>query len=463
MSVKCPRCGAENPDGAVSCSACRSPLERGRPASTPAAVMPFQGLARRAVEQSALAPALAARGIELDFSAAGVRCLDIAFDATYGTVGAAPQTDDYLPPREMLAVMMECGSYFGEVCRRLIGGVWQKAGDKPEDLVRASVEGGGRRIFPIGQAYARIKNGAKDNFYPALQRFAETDGERCRPWGAGYLRQARLMLRRGTRPLQERAELALEFCIAAAFYDPALAKESHDLSLEIVKLPKPPAAPPPEPAPGPPAVSPESAAKALEWNEKASLAFKEGRKEDMVECLKQALKLDPSKPQYWRGLGIALTELRRDEEAEAVLMQACSLDRDDARNWKRLAVVKLRLKKFDQAADCWRRVTELEPQDPANWHWRGITANYAGRFDDAADSLSTCLELKPGDPEVLLEKIVTMDKAGRKLESMVLATAVLGVSENLEALRKKPLKDYDYIMGREMSLELAKLLVEKLG
>jgi len=72
-------------------------------------------------------------------------------------------------------------------------------------------------------------------------------------------------------------------------------------------------------------------------------------------------------------------------------------------------------------------------------------------------------ELAPGDPEVLLEKIVTMDKAGRKAEAMLVAIAVLAVKENLEALRKKPLKEYDYIMGKEMSLELAKLLLEALG
>ncbi len=463
MPVKCPRCGAENPDGAAACRACRSAIGPARPGPAPATSMPFQGLARRAVEQSALSPALAARGIELDFSAAGVRCLDIAFDATFGTEGAAPGREDWLPPQEMLAVMMECGSYFGEVCRRLTGGTWQTAGDKAEDLVRASVEGGGRRVFPIGQAYARIKNGAKDGFYAALQRFAETDLERCKPWGAGYLRQARLMLRRGTLPVHERGQLAMELCLTAAFYDPALAKEAHDLNLEILKLPKPPSPAPPEPTSGPPPVAPEAAAQALEWNEKASQAFREGRQEDMVACLQQALRLDPSRPQYWRGLGIALTELRRHEEAEAVLMQACSLGRDDAANWKRLAVVKLRLKKYDHAADCWRRVTELAPEDPVSWHWRGITANYAGRFDDAADSLGKCLELAPGDPEVLLEKIVTMDKAGRKMEAMVLATAVLAVTENVETLRKKPLKDYDYIMGREMSLELAKLLLEKLG
>ncbi|MFA6319243.1 MAG: hypothetical protein WC943_17655 [Elusimicrobiota bacterium] len=426
MPTNCPSCGHENDDGAAACRFCQLILKKEAPKPAGAARSPFEAMARQVVERSGQDLLLMGLGIELDYSPASVRGIDAALDAMYGSGGDAPGQEYWTPSQGKQGLILAYGAYFGEVCRRMLDGAWEEDPEHPKDPLWVRIACGDSRIFPIARVFKRLKNGSEDALFVVMESLAQDLPDVRRSWGRGYLKQAGLIYSRGAMPAEQRLPVALEFCGLAAAFDPALAGEASALAGRI-------AAAPPRPSQAEPGLARSQVGVAPAANPSPSFLSA------------------PPAPETG------------SPEALAPLMRACELAPENLACWKALAALMQGLKKLSESADCWKRVTELAPQDPEAWRQRGWTCCLAGRLQEAEDSLTRSLELAPGVPEVLLEKIVVKDRAGDRVQALIIAAAVLAIPENLATLRTRKLQDYAYLFSPDMSPELKTLLAERLG
>ena len=129
--------------------------------------------------------------------------------------------------------------------------------------------------------------------------------------------------------------------------------------------------------------------------------FQLGRHEEAVETLDRALALDPELPAaaaLHRLTGLALMELGRPGEAAARFERCLELDPLDAEALDRLAFLRFDQERFDDAVDLYRRMLATDP-DEAQTHFNlGIALLLLGRHEEAAASLERSLALDPEQP-----------------------------------------------------------------
>lgn len=346
MSIKCPACGYENQDDALACNLCQQVLRRENQPPKPDFGRRFEGFARYTVLHAAEDPMFSGLGIDLDYSPASLWGVDAALDAAIGTAGDAPDIKeaDYAPDKEKQAVILSLGSYYGEVCRRVLGGVWQSDPRWQKDLgayaelIMARMVFGGHHINPVARAVARYKNGGRFYFFLQLQELAKKLGVPCVTWGQGFIKQAGLILDRGTLPLPERAAALGMFCKLGAGYDPGQAGEIMALTVKLSKLAAA-EAPAQRPLPD------KRILTAASYILNGEMAFNSGRFTEAMGFYKEALALDPADPRAWKNLAAAQYGAGRFKEALDSLTKSLELAPGDAEALRQQAVVLDRLRR----------------------------------------------------------------------------------------------------------------------
>ncbi|OGS06919.1 MAG: hypothetical protein A2270_00595 [Elusimicrobia bacterium RIFOXYA12_FULL_51_18] len=461
MATKCPICGYDNEDAALCCNLCQHIFRRENQPPKPAAALPYEEMAREAAETSMQAPLFAKLGIELDFSPASLRAIDAAMNLVMGPNGEAPGDPDYAPNEGIESVIIKLGSYFGEVCRRVAGGAWQKDPDGAVELVNVRVSFGANFITPIGRAMLFFRDGQKFAFFKQLEEIAAVKNIPRGPWGKGFLKQAELILDRGTLPQRTRIVTAAEFCKQALGYDPELAGEALVLMTTLTKMSDELAQ---APAPDPKDImSTKAADRAEELMFNGIAAFEANRLAEASDCFGNAVVVDPLNYSAWKNLAVTFGAAGQLRAAVTPAQRACELAPSNIEAWDLLAEIKQKLQQFPEEADCRKKITELAPGDAEAWRHRGLACIMAGRAEESAECFVRCLQLAPGTPLALLEKAVALDMSGAHAEALQQADSVLSVSPFLMALKMNLLKYYPGLMSKKMSPELRKLISEKLG
>lgn len=199
--VKCPRCGRLINASFTQCPFCKqvvTPSARQQAPSQPK--FDYTAIAADAVEHNKVY-------LDLDYSPASVLALDVFFNEMWGTEGYSPNNDDWTANQGQVAVIMNFGSYFGEVIRRRYNGRWQE--DQAQDgnpLWTTVALPSGDHLYVISKVFKRLKNGSTDALYPMLLSLRQSLGDQ--PSGEeleSWLRQAK-HLEKVKRP-----DLALKF------------------------------------------------------------------------------------------------------------------------------------------------------------------------------------------------------------------------------------------------------------
>jgi tetratricopeptide (TPR) repeat protein len=460
MAIKCPDCGYENEDGALACNLCQHIFPRKKQPEEPDFGRRFEGFARFTALNMAKEPMLSGLGIDLDYSPASLCGVDAAIDVAIGPAGEAPDMNDrdYDPDKDKQGVMLNLGSYYGEVCRRVLGGVWQKDPGGAEEFIMARMVFGDNYVYPIARAMRRFKNGAKFYFFLQFEDLAVSMGVSRKPWGRGFIKQAGLILDRGTLPLEKKAPVIKLFCKMALAYDEELSGDVLFLTTKISKL-APAAAPVPAPRPLPDKRLLMAASHILN----GEIALNACHYSEAIGFFEEALKLDPLVPDTWKNLSVAQYGAGNTPGCIASIKRCCELDPADTDAWRFLADIMFKLERFSEQADCWRKIVEAAPQYAGCWRELGLACNRAGRFKESLDSLAKSLELAPENAEVRLERAVVLDRSGEREEALRQAEALFANPAHLAALKKEPLSKYACLITKEMSPELKKLITEKLG
>jgi len=139
------------------------------------------------------------------------------------------------------------------------------------------------------------------------------------------------------------------------------------------------------------------------WHELGILLIKSGRREAAVECLCQAVTLDPSVPDYSISLASAYRLLNRPQEAitscQAALKQgspSAELLNSLALSWKELGQTDASLSAFDE-------LLRLHPRFSAGHFNRGKLLLHVKRLQEAAASFQCAIDLQPSDPFAQLQ------------------------------------------------------------
>lgn len=130
----------------------------------------------------------------------------------------------------------------------------------------------------------------------------------------------------------------------------------------------------------------------------AFILQEEGRNDDAIEFLNQAIKKDPENPDFKYYLGTFYEEKEEYQTAETYIKQAIAIDADNPRYHFRLGVVYDKQNRKQASMDAMRRVIELDPKHANALNYLGYTyADLGENLDEAERLIKLALKYKPND------------------------------------------------------------------
>ena len=133
------------------------------------------------------------------------------------------------------------------------------------------------------------------------------------------------------------------------------------------------------------------------WHELGIAQLQAGRPEAAVECLRQAVTLEPGAPAYHSNLGVAYRMLGRPEEAIGSFERALKLGQTTAELFNNLALALKDTGETDAALRAFDDALRIRPRY-ANGHFnRGNLLLEVGQLEAAAACYQRAIELQPND------------------------------------------------------------------
>jgi hypothetical protein len=151
---------------------------------------------------SAEAEAMARAEPDLDFTPLGILSLDVLLAARWDEAAAAPSGapsgTPWRPSPEQGREIARFGIWLGEALRRTLGGVWERAPEAPEDLLRVRLLiPDGPPVTPVGLLCRRAQEGRRARIWPIYQYLRRRAGVPLDPFGADFLARGRHHLDQG--------------------------------------------------------------------------------------------------------------------------------------------------------------------------------------------------------------------------------------------------------------------------
>lgn len=380
--VQCPACGAANRPPAGYCMRCGKPL----PARDCAAARHASAFA----ERERKGPFLGAFPDALDFSLASLPKLDALMSELWGDAGEAPGRPDWQPSAARMPVVIDFGTYLGEVLCRALPARWEMNPQHPEVVIAARViDAQGRRINPFAQVGARLRDGA----------------------GVGL----------------------------ASLYTALTGR-----ALPAWRIPRASvqATPPQVDAHPVPAVAPPRLANIAELMQKAGEHAARGHHGNAVHCLRQALAVEPAHRDARRRLIIALAHAGAIDEALKEVDQQRQLAPGDI-EWTDLrAMLQLQSGRVDEALGTLDMALLRQPDEPRLLRRRAFALLKAGRWPRAQAELAQ-LQARGDDADLALAMAQALIQQGQaaaariQLERVVSGALADTRPEALAAAREK--------------------------
>jgi tetratricopeptide (TPR) repeat protein len=126
--------------------------------------------------------------------------------------------------------------------------------------------------------------------------------------------------------------------------------------------------------------------------EKASKASREGKTDEAIFHLRQAIVLYPNFVMARNDLGAQLLGQGKLDEAAEELRKAVKLDGNSFNPALNLGIVLVQQRKFSEAAEILEKALSIEPGSPAARLYSGIASMALGKFEAAEKDMKTAYE-----------------------------------------------------------------------
>jgi len=133
-----------------------------------------------------------------------------------------------------------------------------------------------------------------------------------------------------------------------------------------------------------------------------SLMLSMGRKEEAVQALEEAFRLDPEDADTAEGLAELMISLGKFREAIQPAEQAVKLNPESTRAWSVLAAARLASGQVGEARKAAEAATAKGPEDPRAWIQLAACANAGKDFATAAIAAEKATKLAPSDARAWL-------------------------------------------------------------
>ena len=151
---------------------------------------------------------------------------------------------------------------------------------------------------------------------------------------------------------------------------------------------------------GAPAASAASLAEFQEGTE----ALRANQPAVAVEKFQQVTRDSPRFAEAYLNLGLALSQLSRDEQAVDALKKGIQIKPSMRGAHLFLAISEYRLGRFDQASMDVRKETSASAKDAQAWMWQGIIDLAVSHFSQAVEDLDHAFSIDPSNVDILYHR-----------------------------------------------------------
>ena len=133
-------------------------------------------------------------------------------------------------------------------------------------------------------------------------------------------------------------------------------------------------------------------------------SLRAGQPTHAVEKFQQVINEAPRFAEAYLNLGLALSQLKRDEEAAKALEEGLKIKPSLRGAHLFLAISEYRLNRFTQASLNIRKETALSPKDAQAWMWQGIVDLAQEHFTLAVEDLDRASLIDPSNVDILYHR-----------------------------------------------------------
>ncbi|KRT69857.1 MAG: TPR-repeat-containing protein [candidate division NC10 bacterium CSP1-5] len=293
----------------------------------------------------------------------------------------------------------------GLSCQTLRGTGFGTPGYMPAEQFKSAAECDERSdIYAFGVVLYQMASGGKLPFLAVLPR-DNSEAEAVRFWIEMYKRHSEYPIPRLNSPLFRMIERCLQKDPRRRYQ--TFADLSSDLEMllmnytgEVIR--------PPE----------LKALEAWEWSNKGLSLYALGQHSEAIQCLDQALALDPLDAGAWNDKGRSLSALGRFEEALGCYDRAVELDQGYSYPWVNKALALQALRRYEEALRCYDDALKLDPRAAWTWNNKGLCLHGLGRFSESLSCYDEALKLDPRNSYAWNNKGLSLQGLGRLEEAL---------------------------------------------
>lgn len=147
-----------------------------------------------------------------------------------------------------------------------------------------------------------------------------------------------------------------------------------------------------------------------------------------VAAFREALRLDPDRPEYFADLGVALKADQRPAEAEAMLREAIRRAPGNTSSAMALAGLLNSQRRRSEAETVYRTVLSVDPLMPGAVENFGALLMDLGRLDEAASLIEGYLKRRPNDVRLISLLSLVLDKGNNLDAALAVAERAIAVA-----------------------------------
>lgn len=156
----------------------------------------------------------------------------------------------------------------------------------------------------------------------------------------------------------------------------------------------------------------------MAWHALGAAYTGQGKNDDAIAALRQAIELKHDFPDAWDSLGYCYRMQKKHGDAVAAYKQTVTLKPDYAEAWYNLGNAYFDQNKFDDAVAAYRRVTELKPDGLQAWLALGLSYRRQEKYGDAVIAYERAIKLKADDAQVWYKLGLSYAGHGKQTEAL---------------------------------------------
>lgn len=152
--------------------------------------------------------------------------------------------------------------------------------------------------------------------------------------------------------------------------------------------------------------------------EYANFLADQDRHEQAIKRYRQALELEPERPEIHNNIAVSYAELEAYEKALAHCQEALKIDEERPEIHTNIASILQRLGRYDEAIVHYQRAIELAPEQPEAYNNWGQLLMNTGRYNKAAAQFEEAIAIDPEYAEAHVNYATLLRQMGREEEAM---------------------------------------------